>query len=155
MTDFARFDARHYPTLPVREGYEAWAETYEDTVSDLMDRRLLARLATVPWADIVDAADLAFGTGRGGSWLKAQGVRRIDGVDLTPGMLEKARARGVYDRLMLGDLAASGLPGASYDIVTQLLADEHLSDLRRPTGRLRASFAPAGGSCWWAFTRGS
>jgi SAM-dependent methyltransferase len=128
MADFAIFDQRHYPTLPVRDGYEAWAPTYEDTVSELMDQRLMARLA-VPWASVADAADLACGTGRGGQWLKARGVARIDGVDFTPGMLEKARARGVYDRLLLGDLAASGLPSEAYDLVTQLLADEHLPDL--------------------------
>jgi SAM-dependent methyltransferase len=144
MTDFARFDARHYPTLPVRDGYEAWAPTYEDTVSDLMDQRLLARLTSVQWTEVADAADLACGTGRGGQWLKAQGVARIDGVDFTPGMLEKARARGVYDRLLQGDLTASGLPSAGYDVVTQLLADEHLADLA-PAYREAARLARPGG----------
>ena len=47
--DFSKFDTRHYPTLPVREGYGEWARTYEDTVLDLMDLRLLARLRTVDW----------------------------------------------------------------------------------------------------------
>jgi SAM-dependent methyltransferase len=144
MADFARFDARHYPTLPVRDGYEAWAPTYEDTVSDLMDQRLLARLSTVRWAEVADAADLACGTGRGGQWLKAQGVARIDGVDFTPAMLEKARVRGVYDRLLLGDLAASGLPAAGYDLVTQILADEHMADLA-PAYREAARLARPGG----------
>ena len=27
--DFARFDTRGYPTLGVRDGYAAWAPTYE------------------------------------------------------------------------------------------------------------------------------
>src|SRR5689334_19297696 len=129
MVDFARFDARHYPTLPVREGYAAWAATYEDTVSDLMDRRLLERLSGVPWAAAADAVDLACGTGRGGTWLKAKGVARLTGVDFTEAMLEKARARGVYDDLRLGDATATGLPPAGFDLVTQLLADEHMADL--------------------------
>src|SRR6476646_3257390 len=115
MVEFSRFDQRHYPTLPVREGYTAWAPTYEQTVSDLMDRRLLDRLTTVPWAEIASAADLACGAGRGGAWLKAKGVARLDGVDLTPGMLEKARARAVYDRLLEADVAATGLPDGAYD----------------------------------------
>jgi SAM-dependent methyltransferase len=144
MADFALFDQRRYPTLPVRDGYEAWAATYEDTVSELMDQRLMARLSTVPWASVADAADLACGTGRGGQWLKTHGVTRIDGVDFTPGMLEKARACGVYDRLLLGDLTASGLPGAGYDLVTQLLADEHLPDLA-PAYREAARLARPGG----------
>jgi SAM-dependent methyltransferase len=145
MVDFARFDARHYPTLPVREGYAAWAATYEDTVSDLMDQRLLDRLRSIPWAKVEDAADLACGTGRGGTWLNARGVGRIHGVDFTAAMLEKAAARGVYDRLALGDATATDLPAAGYDLVTQFLADEHMAELApayreaarlaRPSGR--------------------
>ena len=129
MADFAPFDLRHYPTLPVREGYSAWAETYEATVLDLMDLRLLERLRTIDWPASGRALDLACGTGRGGVWLKAHGVAMIDGLDLTPAMLEKARAKGVYDRLLTGDVAAVDLPDAAYGLVTQLLADEHLADL--------------------------
>src|SRR5579871_4642083 len=129
MVDFARFDARHYPTLAVREGYEAWAPTYEATVSDLMDQRLLERLATVHWDQAADAVDLACGTGRGGTWLKARGVKRLTGVDFTPGMLAKAAARCVYDDLRLGDATATGLPAGAFDVVTQMLADEHMADL--------------------------
>ena len=129
MVDFARFDTRHYPTLGVREGYAAWAPTYESTVSDLMDQRLLERLTSIDWANVGDAADLACGTGRGGSWLKGRGVARLAGVDFTEVMLEKARARGVYDDLRLGDATATGLPAAGFDLITQMLADEHMADL--------------------------
>jgi SAM-dependent methyltransferase len=144
MVDFSRFDARHYPTLPVREGYEAWAPTYEATVSDLMDQRLLDRLTTVPWAAAADAVDLACGTGRGGAWLKARGVSRLTGVDFTEGMLAKARARGVYDDLRHGDATATGLPAASFDLITQMLADEHMADLA-PAYREAARLARPGG----------
>ena len=129
MAEFARFDTRHYPTLPVQEGYAAWAETYEDTVLDLMDLRLLERLRTVDWSSAGRAADLACGTGRGGVWLSGRGVAHIDGIDLTPQMLERARAKGVYETLACGDVGATGLPAGAYGLVTQLLADEHLADL--------------------------
>ena len=144
MVDFARFDRRHYPTLPVRDGYAAWAPTYEATVSDLMDRRLLERLSSVPWAQVARAADLACGTGRGGAWLKAKGVGRVDGVDFTAAMLEQARARGVYERLLEADATASGLPAAAYDLVIQILADEHMADLE-PAYREAARLARRGG----------
>lgn len=129
MIDFARFDARHYPTLPVREGYAAWAETYEDTVLDLMDLRLLERLRTVDWARAGRVLDLACGTGRGGVWMAARGAGPIDGIDLTPQMLERAAAKGVYARLQQGEVAATGLEDGAYGLVTQLLADEHMADL--------------------------
>jgi SAM-dependent methyltransferase len=129
MPDFAHFDTRHYPTLSPRDGYTAWAATYEATVLDLMDLRLLERLRTIDWAAARRVLDLACGTGRGGAWLRARGVAAIDGLDLTPAMLERARARGIYDQLTVGDVAATGLPPASHDLITMLLADEHLSDL--------------------------
>jgi SAM-dependent methyltransferase len=142
--DYAPFDQRSYPTLPVREGYRAWAETYEDVVQDEMDLRLLSRIATVDWQKVERALELACGTGRIGAWLRARGVHRIDGVDFTPEMLALAEAKGVYHRLVLADVLDTGLPPATYDLVIQVLADEHLKDLRplyRETARLAG---PAG-----------
>jgi len=130
MRDFSRYDTRHYPTLPVAEGYAAWAERYEATVLDLMDLRLLERLRSVRWSEAAEALDLACGTGRVGAWLRAKGVAVVDGVDLTPAMLEKAAARGVYRRLQTGDVTAPDASGARFDLITQSLADEHMADLR-------------------------
>jgi SAM-dependent methyltransferase len=127
--DFEPYDTRRYPTLPVRQGYAEWAETYEETVLDLMDIRLLGGLETVAWPRIERAADLACGTGRIGSWLKRAGVREVHGVDFTAEMLDRAKAKGAYDRLVLADVAATGLDGGRYDLVIEVLADEHLRDL--------------------------
>ena len=126
---FDRFDRRHYPTLGVQDGYREWAPTYERVVQDEMDLRLLERLTTVDWGRSRRAIDLACGTGRIGAWLRAQGVPHLDGIDLTPEMLARARARGLYDHLLQGDLRATGLRPASYDLATLVLADEHLPDL--------------------------
>lgn len=128
--DFSDFDRRHYPVRSVREGYGEWAATYEDIVQDAMDLRLLARVQSVAWARVSEAADLACGTGRVGVWLRERGVAAVDGVDLTPEMLEGAQAKGVYRRLIVGDMRATLLPAAVYDLVTLSLADEHLPDLR-------------------------
>jgi SAM-dependent methyltransferase len=129
MVDFARYDVRNYPTLPVREGYEAWAPSYEATVLDLMDLRLAGRLQSVDWNATSPVLDFACGTGRVGAWLKGQGVEVIDGVDLTPGMLARAAERGVYRELRVGDVSATGCPAGAYGLVTQSLADEHLPRL--------------------------
>jgi SAM-dependent methyltransferase len=127
--DFSPFDRRRYPTLPVRDGYREWAETYEDVVQDEMDLRLLARIETVDWARAGRVIDLACGTGRIGAWLWAHGVQRLDGLDFTPEMLARAEAKGVYDRLIRADVLDTGLPAASYDLVLEVLADEHLPEL--------------------------
>lgn len=128
--DFSHFDSRRYPTLPVREGYDAWAASYEATVLDLMDLRVAERLRTVGWSDHRPVLDLACGTGRMGAWLKAKGAAVIDGVDLAPAMLERARARGIYRALQLGDATSVDAGDGAYAMVAQSLADEHLPDLR-------------------------
>jgi SAM-dependent methyltransferase len=144
--DVSRFDARNYRTVSVREGYGQWAETYEDPVLDLLDLRLLDRLESVPWARVEQAADLACGTGRIGRWLRSQGVGEIDGVDLTPQMLERAHARQIYRRLHLANLEETPLPGGEYGLVTVVLADEHLPGLG-PLYREAARIAQPEGWC--------
>jgi SAM-dependent methyltransferase len=93
-----------------------------------MDIELLESLEHVRWAG--EAADLGCGTGRTGTWLREQGVEAIDGVDLTPEMLDVARERGVHRRLVEADVTATGLDDEAYDLVVTSLVDEHLADLR-------------------------
>jgi SAM-dependent methyltransferase len=143
--EFKPFDMRHYPTLPVGEGYDAWAPTYDGVVQDEMDLRLLARLAAVDWPAAGRTIDLACGTGRIGLWLQVRGVQQIDGLDLTPAMLARARERQAYQQLMEGDVRATGLPDAGYDLALMVLADEHLPDLA-PLYLEVARITKAGGS---------
>lgn len=126
---FADFDSRGYPTVDVRTGYAGWAATYEDSVEDAMDIALLDELTTPRWDELRRASDLGCGTGRTGSWLRDRGVRAVDGVDLTPEMLDAARQRGAHDRLVEGDATSTGLDTGSYDLVIASLVDEHLPNL--------------------------
>jgi SAM-dependent methyltransferase len=126
---FDDFDVKRYPTLSVADGYAEWAAHYEDSVHDEMDLRLLGRLTSVRWDRVGEAIDLACGTGRIGVWLRSQGVADVDGIDLTPAMMERARAKHVYRDLSIGDVTNTGLAARSYDLAIQVLADEHLSDI--------------------------
>jgi SAM-dependent methyltransferase len=130
FVDHSLYDKRKYPILDVRPGYGEWVRTYEQTVHDEMDLRLLDRLRTVDWAAASAVLDLACGTGRIGTWLRARCPAALDGVDLTPEMLDVARTKGVYRDLRIADVARTGLPAESYDLCVQSLADEHLADLR-------------------------
>src|SRR4051794_36620023 len=129
MASFSSFDTRKYRTVAPREGYDRWAATYEDTVENAMDIALLERL-DLDWGAVGRAADLGCGTGRTGSWLGGRGVGEIDGVDLSPVMLEAARCRGVYSSLREGEVGETGLGSGAYDLVVSCLVDEHLADLR-------------------------
>ena len=128
--DHSHFDKRNYPIIDVRKGYGEWVRTYEQTVLDEMDLRLLDRLRTVDWSAMKTVLDLACGTGRIGAWLTSRCPdAAIDGVDLTPQMLEVARGRKIYRTLKVGDVTDTGLAAESYDLCTQSLADEHLPEL--------------------------
>ncbi|MEV4557085.1 class I SAM-dependent methyltransferase [Kitasatospora sp. NPDC049285] len=129
MVDFALFDTRNYPMVDVRTGYAQWVDSYERTVQDAMDVEVLAGLTVPAWGEAATAVDLGCGTGRTGAWLRGQGVGAVDGVDLTPEMLDRARQRGAHRRLVEADLGATGLPSASYDLAACSLVDEHLADL--------------------------
>lgn len=126
---FSDFDQRGYRTVSAREGYGKWAATYDDTVKDAMDIALLDRIRSVPWRDVATAVDLGSGSGRTGAWLRTSGVAAIDGVDVTPEMLELARRRGVYRHLVEADVASTGLASAAYGVVVSCLVDEHLADV--------------------------
>ncbi|SIO89170.1 methyltransferase [Nocardiopsis sp. JB363] len=129
MADFSTFDTRHYRTVDVATGYDGWSTTYEDSVLDAMDLDLLDGLTIPDWGTVDRAADLGCGTGRTGGWLRERGIPRVDGVDLSAGMLALAEKRGAHTTLARGDVRASGLPGDSYDLTIASLIDEHLPEL--------------------------
>jgi SAM-dependent methyltransferase len=129
MARFTDFDSRGYRMVDARSGYGEWVATYEGTVEDAMDIALLERLTTPRWERVREAVDLGCGTGRTGAWLRSRGVEAIDGVDLTPEMLERARTRGAHRRLVEADVASTGLESDAYDLAITSLVDEHLPTL--------------------------
>ena len=99
--------------------YRDWAETYDQTmlqglsyqspavVADLLARHLLARDAAV--------LDVGCGTGLAGHNLAAYGFSVIDGIDVSPEMMQVAERRGIYRRFVNADLHGQlPLADASY-----------------------------------------
>jgi SAM-dependent methyltransferase len=146
MLRFSDFDTRGYRTVDVRTGYGEWVTTYEQTVQDVMDIALLDELTEVSWPTARRAVDLGCGTGRTGTWLHDHGVTSIDGVDLTPEMLEVARSRGMYERLIEADVTSTGLRAETYDLLVACLIDEHLPDVRPLYQEARRLATPD--ACW-------
>jgi len=75
--------------------------------------------------------DLGCGTGLVGEAFKdiAAGGR-LDGIDVSPRMLEVARERRIYDELILGDLeTVLNAPGPSYDLIVSADTMVYLGDL--------------------------
>ena len=86
--------------------------------------------AAAPDRRFASALDFGCGTGLMGEALRDR-VDRLTGVDLAPGMIAKARQRGAYDELEVGDAVAmltSGLRGA-FDLILAADALVYIGDL--------------------------
>jgi len=124
--------------------YEPWATSYEQ---DLLGEYgyVAPRIA----ADAFAAAspelggpiiDFGCGTGLVGIELAQRGYECIDGIDISPAMLEQARAKGVYRQLLRGDLSArTAIADNTYAGAIAVgcfgsghLGPEHLGELIRP-----------------------
>ena len=73
--------------------------------------------------------DLGCGTGLMGAAIRHLAVR-LDGIDLSPAMVERSRARGNYDRLDAGDLfALLGAHASEYDLLVAADVCPYIGDL--------------------------
>lgn len=91
-----------------RKIYADWAATYDADVASwgyVTPTRLAIALRQVGANVEKPVLDYGCGTGLSGAALKAVGFDVVDGTDISPEMLEKAEARGVYRQVW------RGLPG--------------------------------------------
>jgi predicted TPR repeat methyltransferase len=73
--------------------------------------------AAASHTEALDVLDLGCGTGLCGALFRDV-ARRLKGVDLSPRMIDRARERGVYDELMVGEISEALLaPGTACDLV--------------------------------------
>jgi predicted TPR repeat methyltransferase len=94
----------------VRSTFDGFADTFDENLQELGYRspQLLAdalerHLGPVAATGDLEILDAGAGTGLCGPLLRAR-ARRLVGVDLSTGMLEKARVRRVYDELVAAEL---------------------------------------------------
>ncbi|MDE3115098.1 MAG: methyltransferase domain-containing protein [Pseudomonadota bacterium] len=120
----------------VRHLFDQFSGDYDARMIGQLSYRapaILHELAALvlPGRNGLDILDLGCGTGLAGV-VFADRAARIDGIDLSPQMIGKARARGVY-----GDLAVADLenfleePGRAYDLVLAADTLVYLGDLAR------------------------
>ena len=99
--------------------------------------------------DKVAILDLGCGTGLCGQAVRALATR-LDGVDLSPQMIAKARQRAIYNELAVGDLYPFLEKKAKcYDVLVAAGVFEHIGDPRRV---FRAAFGALRGSGLFIFT---
>jgi SAM-dependent methyltransferase len=104
---------------------------------------MLALLGDVAGRRVLDAGCAA---GALSAHLVARGAR-VTGIDVTPAMVDHARARGLDGATFaVADLAdlPDPLPGAPFDLVAASLVLHYLRDWAAPLRALRAALAPGG-----------
>src|SRR5262249_20342126 len=77
--------------------------------------RELANLVIAPEKPL-SILDLGCGTGLSGAAFRDM-ASRLDGIDLSPKMIEQARARGIYDSLAVADIDTALAQGDTYDLI--------------------------------------
>ena len=88
--------------------------------------------------------DLGCGTGLAGLAFRPLAAR-LDGVDLSPAMIEKARRREIYDHLEVADLeSALAAPGPAYDLILAADTLVYLGDLASVFRAARGKLSPDG-----------
>lgn len=105
--------------------YAKWAATYDDEVTDrdqeYVAPKIVAQVALRASKPLAQCAilDAGCGTGLVGRALALAGADTIDGLDLSPAMLEFARKTRVYRNLIEADLTQPvKQTGEIYDLVT-------------------------------------
>ncbi len=125
MPRLARLGAGEAAITPayVAALFDEYAPRFEAHLTQALDYRGPAILrdaleAAAPGRRFAEAMDLGCGTG-----LMAEAIRdrvgAIDGVDVAPAMVERARSRGLYRDLAAGEMVAvlQGKSAARYDLI--------------------------------------
>lgn len=124
-------------------GYRRWSETYDEPRNDLfdLDEPIMHEILDAqPKGTVLDAA---CGTGRFAAYLAAQG-HHVIGVDSSPDMLARARARVPHGEFLLGDLHQLPLLNDAMDIVACALALSHLPALEPAMEEFARVLRPGG-----------
>jgi len=97
----------------------------------------------MPGRDQLAILDLGCGTGLTGVSFRDVAAR-LDGIDLSPAMVEKARARNLYDNLLVGDIETALDGTTPYDLLLAADTLVYLGDLEPVFERARRNLRDDG-----------
>lgn len=133
----------------VRQTFDHFAHEFDARLSDL-DYRAPDRIADLVLPELpapaatLDILDAGCGTGRCASRLRPH-ARLLVGIDLSPGMLERANAGGLYDRLVAAELTAFlEAHRAAFDLVVAADVLCYFGDLETVLAAAAAALRPGG-----------
>jgi predicted TPR repeat methyltransferase len=138
----------------VTDLFDRYADQFDEHLQRLGYRApalIGARLADVLGEGIgqFDVLDAGCGTGLCQPLLRPY-ARRLTGVDLSPRMVDRARARGGYDELVVAELTAFlSERNQAYDLIVSADTLVYFGDLTQVCGAAASALRPGG---WLAFT---
>jgi predicted TPR repeat methyltransferase len=144
------------PSKYMRGLFDEFSSHYDNTMLEKLHyrahlhvRAMAARVLphSAPWRIL----DLGCGTGLLGTVFQdlAPGGR-LDGIDISPRMMDGARARGLFGELILGDLeTVLAEPGPSYDLIISADTMTYFGDLAPAFAGVVKRLEP-GGFCLFA-----
>lgn len=138
------------PAEYVKSVFDEYAERFDAHLVGALEYRTPELLEAVVRRILEDNAfgldvlDLGCGTGLGGARFRGL-ARRLVGVDLSPKMVTKARERGVYDDLIVGDVMEPLRDrAAAYDLVIATDVFVYIGDLGEITHAVSVALRSGG-----------
>lgn len=130
--------------------FDAFADSFDEKLVGWLDYRapqhVAAAVRTALGEDRMAARAIDLGCGTGLLAPELRGlVKHLDGIDLSPKMVEKARARKLYDALVVGEIVAElQKHPAGYDLVAAADVLSYFGDLRALFEAVRAALPDDG-----------
>lgn len=126
--------------------FDQYAHEYDSHMTRVLGygvpQKLREALAAHRPQRALDILDLGCGTGLSGAVFKDI-AHTLTGIDLSPKMIAKARERGIYDELVVGDLLAEiARLSTSFDLVIAADVFVYLGDLRPVFAGVRRVLRP-------------
>lgn len=122
--------------------YEVRSQSWDGERAYFAPSLVAAALKQHSMRDGPDVLDIGCGTGLVGALVRPL-AGRLDGIDISPAMLDKAEAKGVYDRLEKSDLLPF-LSTAHYDVLLAAATLIHFGDLKPALQAAAGALRPGG-----------
>ncbi len=138
----------------IRTLFDQYADRFDGELRGVLDYRAPEELAALAErivgrpGRVFDVLDLGCGTGLSGEAFRTF-ARTMIGVDLSPRMAEKARARGIYARVDIGDMAAALDGSGLFHLIVAVDTLGYIGDLAATFRAVRKALHPGG---WFAAT---